>query len=108
MQFAGRAVCWYTIGISPSPETKQGQVCRLSNHIPERYLKRPVAGIVKCEHGENIAVPLHLADFLSDEQVLELFEAIHFVARAVAHQSLISMHLDNCRRKLRPHQVIPG
>lgn len=54
-----------------------------------------------------MAVPLHLADFLSDEQVLELFEAIHRVTWPTAHHSPVGMYLDNCSQKARPYLVIP-
>jgi hypothetical protein len=62
---------------------------------------------VKCEGGKHIAVPLYLADFLSDEQVLELVEAVHRVTRPIAHYPCIGMHLDNRSRKACPHLVIP-
>src|SRR5690242_8361094 len=91
-----------------SPEAKEGEVGNLSKHIPERDLKRPISGIVKCEGSKHITVPLDLANLLSDEQVLELFKAVHRIARPVAHHSRVGMHLDKGSRKARSHLVIPG
>src|SRR5947209_18896481 len=91
----------------PSPEAKQGKVSNLAKHIPERDLKRPVAGIVECQGSKHITVPLDLAHLLPDEQVLELFKAVHRIARPVAHHPRVGMHLDNGSRKACSHLVIP-
>jgi hypothetical protein len=50
---------------------------------------------------------LYVADFLPNEQMLELFKPDHRVARAVAHQPFVGMYFNKCRRKSCPNLVIP-
>src|SRR5579859_3905607 len=88
-------------------EAKQGQICGLSQHIPESNLKWPVSGIVKGEGCQDVTMPLYVADFLPNEQMLELFKPDHRVTRAIAYQPFVGMYFDKCRRKSCPKLVIP-